>query len=38
MLVLGGNCQEGDEGSVLETEMENGGVGRKVSRGVMRGQ
>ena len=33
MVVLGGKCQGGDEGSVLETEMDSGGVGRKVSRG-----
>ena len=33
MVVLGGKYQESDEGSVLETEMESGGVGRKVSRG-----
>ena len=30
MVVLGGNCEEGDEGPVIETEMDSGGVGRKV--------
>ena len=32
MVVLGGKCQGGDEGSVLEAERDSGGVGRKVSR------
>ena len=32
-MVLGGKCQVGDEGPVIETEMDSGGVGRKVSRG-----
>ena len=31
--MLGGKCRGGDEGSVLETEMDSGGVARKVSRG-----
>ena len=30
--MLGGKCR-GGEGSVLETEMDSGGVARKVSRG-----
>ena len=30
MVVLGGKCEEGDEGPVIETEMDSGGVGRKV--------
>ena len=29
-MVLGGKYEVGDEGSVLETDMESGGVGRKV--------
>ena len=29
----GGKCQEVDDGPVVETEMESGGVARKVSRG-----
>ena len=33
VVVLGGKSQEGDDGPVAETEMESGGVGRKVSRG-----
>ena len=30
MVVLGGKYQERDEGPVIETEMDSGGVGRKV--------
>ena len=30
VVVLGGKYQEGDEGPVIETEMDSGGVGRKV--------
>ena len=33
MVVLGGKYEVGDEGSVLETDMDSGGVGRKVSKG-----
>ena len=29
-MVLGGKYEEGDEGPVIETEMDSGGVGRKV--------
>ena len=32
VVVLGGKYQEGDERPVIETEMDSGGVGRKVSR------
>ena len=28
MVVLGGKCQWDDEGQVIETEMDSGGVGR----------
>ena len=31
--MLGGKCQGGDEGSVIETELDSVGVGRKLSRG-----
>ena len=33
VVVLGGKYQECDEGPVIETEMDSGGVGREVSRG-----
>ena len=33
MVVLGVKCRGGDEGPVIEIEMDNGGVVRKVSRG-----
>ena len=29
-MVLGGKCQGGNEGSVIETEMDSGGLGKKV--------
>ena len=29
-MVLRGMCQRGDEGAVIGTEMESGGVGRKI--------
>ena len=33
MVVLGVKCRGGDEGPVIEIEMDSGGVGSKVSRG-----
>ena len=33
MVVLGVKCRGGDEGPVIETEMDSGGAGSKVSRG-----
>ena len=33
MVVLQGKCQGGNEGPVIRTEMDSGGVGRKVSGG-----
>ena len=32
-MVLGGKCQGGNEGPVIGTAMDSGGVGRKVSSG-----
>ena len=29
-MVLGGKCQGGNEGSVIETEMDSSGLGKKV--------
>ena len=33
VVVQGGMCQRGDEGAVIGTEMDSGGVGRNVSKG-----
>ena len=37
VVVVGGKRQEGDEGPVIDTEIDSVGVGRKVSRGTRGG-